>query len=192
MIGNGGLTMKKVSIIIILVNAVILSGCQWQESSKQDISTSGEYETKIAVNSEEKDLEKPTLSKGEKIAKILGSTIWQGTKVYDKNNNDLTKENENFIGLAKYDDKSSRYEFYDKITKKSRGDFGTFYITNDGKFRVLISESKGTQSNVEFTEVADKKYTYKRIGKDANGNDVEVFVEHIPYTEGNLDFSETK
>ena len=32
------------------------------------------------------------------MAEILSSTNWQGTKVYDKDNNDLTKENANFIG----------------------------------------------------------------------------------------------
>ena len=31
--------------------------------------------------------------------------------MYDKDKNDLTKENANFIGLAKYDAKSGRYEF---------------------------------------------------------------------------------
>ena len=45
------------------------------------------------------------------MANILSETNWQGTRVYDKDKNDLTKENANFIGLAKYDAKSGRYEF---------------------------------------------------------------------------------
>ncbi|HWI46672.1 MAG TPA: DUF4822 domain-containing protein [Rummeliibacillus sp.] len=184
--------MKKVLMVLVLANTVILSACQWSGFGKKDLTTSGENETKIPVNSEVKSYEGTSLSKGKKIARILGNTAWQGTKVYDKNHNDLTQENANFIALAKYDDETSRYEFYDKTSKKSRGDYGTFFITNDGKFRVLISESKGTHSVVELTEVTEGKYTYKRMGKDAKGNDVEVFVEHIPYTEGKLTFSEPK
>ena len=50
-------------------------------------------------------------TKGQLLASILGETNWQGTKVYDKDHNDVTKENQNFIGLAKYDAKTARYEF---------------------------------------------------------------------------------
>ncbi|MFC0215216.1 DUF4822 domain-containing protein [Paenibacillus chartarius] len=127
---------------------------------------------------------------GQQMAGMLSSTNWQGTKVYDKYHNDLTKENANFIGLAKYDRQSSRYEFFDKTTKQSRGDKGTFFITNDGKTRVLLSESMGYQAIVEITELNNDRFTYKRMGKDANGNDVEVFVEHIPYTETELAFTD--
>jgi Domain of unknown function (DUF4822) len=133
--------------------------------------------------------QKGKLTKGQEMARILSSTNWQGTKVYDKNNNDLTKENANFIGLAKYDDKTSRYEFFDKATKQSRGDYGTFFITNDGKIRVLISESKGYQAVVEITELTKNMFSYKRMGKDANGKDIEVFVDHIPYNETELSFT---
>ncbi|NRF91900.1 DUF4822 domain-containing protein [Paenibacillus frigoriresistens] len=129
------------------------------------------------------------LTVGQEMAKILGSTNWQGTKVYDKNKNDLTKENANFIGLAKYDNKTARYEFFDKETKLSRGDYGTFFITNDGKLRGLISESKGSQVIVEITKLTKDMFTYKRMGKDANGNDIEVFVDHIPYTITELAFT---
>ncbi|MEH7084482.1 DUF4822 domain-containing protein [Neobacillus drentensis] len=130
------------------------------------------------------------LTKGQKLASILSNTNWQGTKVYDKDNNDLTKYNANFIGLAKYDDETSRYEFFDKTTKESRGDKGTFFITNDGKNRVLISESMGYQAVVKITELKKDMFTYKRMGKDANGNDVEVFVDHIPYKETELSFTD--
>lgn len=129
------------------------------------------------------------LTAGQEMAKILGSTNWQGTKVYDKNKNDLTKENANFIGLAKYDDKTARYEFFDKETKQSRGDYGTYFITNDGKLRGLISESKGYQVIVEIIKLTKDIFTYKRMGKDVNGNDIEVFVDHIPYTKTELAFT---
>ncbi|WP_064743463.1 DUF4822 domain-containing protein [Paenibacillus alginolyticus] len=129
------------------------------------------------------------LTVGQEMTKILGSTNWQGTKVYDKNKNDLTKENANFIGLAKYDNKTARYEFFDKETKLSRGDYGTFFITNDGKLRGLISESKGSRVIVEITKLTKDMFTYKRMGKDANGNDIEVFVDHIPYTITELAFT---
>lgn len=129
-------------------------------------------------------------TKGQEFAKILSNTNWQGTKVYDKDKNDLTKENVNFIGLAKYDDETARYEFFDKTTKNSRGDKGTFFITNDGKFRVLISESMGYQAVVEITELNKDMFTYKRMGRDAQGNEVEVFVDHIPYKETELTFTD--
>lgn len=128
-------------------------------------------------------------TKGQEMASILSNTNWQGTKVYDKDKNDLTKENANFIGLAKYDDETSRYEFFDKTTKASRGDKGTFFISNDGKIRVLISESFGYQAVVEITELNQDMFTYKRMGRDANGNEVEVFVDHIPYKETDLSFT---
>lgn len=183
--------MKRVLLVLIMANAAILSACQWQEVGKQDPTTSNETGAKIPVNAEVKSKKELSLSTGDKLARILGSKTWQGTKVYDKNHNDLTQQNTNFIALAKYDAKTSRYELFDKTSKESR-DIGTFLISNSGKFRILKSKSKGTQSVVELTEVTNEKYIYKRMGKDANGNDVEVFVEHIPYTEGSLAFSESK
>lgn len=143
----------------------------------------------LVSNADGQAEQKGKLTVGQEIASILSSTNWQGTKVYDKKNNDLTKENANFIGLAKYDNETSRYEFFDKTTKQSRGDYGTFFITNDGKIRVLISESMGYQAVVEITELTKNKFTYKRMGKDANGIDVEVFVDHIPYKETELSFT---
>lgn len=130
------------------------------------------------------------LTKGQKMANILSETNWQGTRVYDKDKNDLTKENANFIGLAKYDAKSGRYEFFDAKTGASRGDKGTFFITNDGKKRILISESMKYQAVVDMTKLNKNVFPYKRIGKDANGKDVEVFVEHVPYKEKELSFTD--
>ena len=48
---------------------------------------------------------------------------------------------------------------------------------------MLISETQNYQAVVELTQLDKEKFTYKRMGKDAKGNDVEVFVEHIPYHE---------
>ncbi|GAB6609561.1 DUF4822 domain-containing protein [Bacillus cereus] len=130
------------------------------------------------------------LTKGQKMANILSDTNWQGTRVLDKDKNDLTKENANFIGLAKYDAKSGRYEFFDAKTGAGRGDKGTFFITNDGKKRILISESMKYQAVVDMTKLNKNIFTYKRMGKDANGKDVEVFVEHVPYKEKELSFTD--
>lgn len=57
-------------------------------------------------------------TKGQQLASILGETNWQGTKVYDKDHNDVTKENQNFIGLAKYDAKTARYEFLMQVQER--------------------------------------------------------------------------
>lgn len=111
------------------------------------------------------------LTKGQEMANILSSTNWQGTKVYDKDNNDLTAKNANFIGLAKYNVETGHYESFDATTGESCDDKGTIFITNDGQSRILISESKNYQAVVEITELN---------GKDKEGNDVEVFVEHVP------------
>ncbi|MGZ9817936.1 DUF4822 domain-containing protein [Peribacillus simplex] len=171
----------KISSSILLGLTLVITGCN--TNAQENHSAQKHEQTSKESKQENK------LTTGQELTKILSSTNWQGTKVYDKNNNDLTKENANFIGLAKYDDEASRYEFFDKNTKKSRGDKGTFFITN-GKMRVLISESMGYQAVVEITELNKDMFTYKRMGKDANGNDVEVFVDHIPYTETELSFTD--
>jgi hypothetical protein len=174
---------KKVKILSSLLGlTLVITGCSTNTQAKQ--SEQKQEQTVKETNKENK------LTAGQELASILSNTNWQGTKVYDKDNNDLTKENANLIGLAKYDDETSRYEFFDKTTKESRGDKGTFFITNDGKIRVLISESMGYQAVVEITELNKDMFTYKRMGKDANGNDVEVFVDHIPYKDTELSFTD--
>lgn len=172
--------MKKLLIISLAIMA-LLAACQ----SKQDVKKKEEVKTE--QSGDQRQIE---MTKGQANVNILSSTNWQGTKVYDKNKKDLTAENSNFIGLAKYDANSARYEFFDPQTGKSRDDKGVFFITNDGKQRVLISESKNYQAIVEITELTQNKFTYKRMGKDANGNDVEVFVEHVPYKDRKLTFTE--
>ncbi|MFF2754822.1 DUF4822 domain-containing protein [Psychrobacillus sp. NPDC058041] len=172
---------KNILASIILGLSLVITGCNSNAQNKQ----SAQKQEQIA----KEDKKENKLTTGQELTKILSSTNWQGTKVYDKDNNDLTKENANFIGLAKYDNETSRYELFDKKTKESRDDNGTFFITNDGKLRVLISESKDYQAIVEITKLNKNKFTYKRVGKDTNGNDIEVFVDHVPYKETNLSFT---
>lgn len=126
---------------------------------------------------------------GDKFENTLSQTSWQGTKVVDAQGKDLTKENMNFIGLAKYDDKTGFYEFFDKETGETRGDEGTYFVTNDGTKRVLISNTKEYQALVEITELNEKKFTYKRMGVDKEGKEIEVYVEHVPYTDKSLSFT---
>lgn len=148
--------------------------------------TSSEAETSAAAES---DVSVKSATKGQEYAKLLGKTNWQGTKVYDADGTDLTKENADFIGLAKYDAETGYYEFFDKDTGETRGDEGTYFVTNDGSKRILISATKKYQAVVDITELTDKKFTYERMGKDGDGKDVEVFVDHVPYTEKELKFT---
>ncbi len=180
--------MKKLLIVSVAAMA-LLAACQDKEPEKGNNANSEEIKTESAATT--KDQAKEQLTKGEEMANILSSTNWQGTKVYDKDNNDLTAENSNFIGLAKYDAEAGHYEFFDAATGESRDDKGTFFITNDGTQRILISESKNYQAIVKITELNDSIFTYKRMGKDAAGNEVEVFVEHIPYKENELAFTDS-
>lgn len=179
--------MKKLLIVSVAAVA-LLAACQDKEPAKGNATNSEEVKTESAAT---ENTVKDQLTKGQEMANILGSTNWQGTKVYDKDNNDLTVANANFIGLAKYDTETGHYEFFDATTGESRDDKGTFFITNDGKQRILISDSKNYQAVVEITELNDSMFTYKRMGKDTAGNDVEVFVEHIPYKEKELAFSDS-
>ncbi|QQZ10411.1 DUF4822 domain-containing protein [Heyndrickxia vini] len=185
--------MKRFKAILILcvASVLLLAACQSKQDDK-DVSKKNETKTEETNTANDTNTEKPSeekVTKGQEMAKILGSTDWQGTKVYDKDGNDLTKENANFIGLAKYDDKTGHYEFFDAKTGKSRDDKGTFFITNDGKKRILISEA-GYQAVVDMTELTNDIFTYKRMGKDAKGKDVEVFVDHVPYKENKLAFTD--
>lgn len=180
--------IKKAKILTPLLGlSIAIAGFS---ASTQANANEQKNVTKTVQNLNEEKQSENKLSKGQKMANILSSTNWQGTRVYDKNHNDLTKENANFIGLAKYDAKSGRYEFFDAKTGNSRGDKGTFFITNDGKKRILISESLNYQAVVDMVKLNKNVFTYKRMGKDANGNDVEVFVEHVPYKGKELSFTD--
>ncbi|MFC0272950.1 DUF4822 domain-containing protein [Metabacillus herbersteinensis] len=183
--------MKKLIMLLCIASmALILSACQSELTEKVKAAKVEKTEINEPKTAKLEKKSDDKVTTGQEMARILSRTNWQGTKVYDKNKNDLTKENANFIGLAKYDNETARYEFFDKTTKESRGDKGTFFITNDGKIRVLISESMGYQAIVEISELNKDMFTYKRMGKDANGNDIEVFVDHIPYNETELSFTD--
>jgi len=171
--------MKKLLILSIAVLA-LLGAC----GSKTDVKKTEEVRT--GNNADQRQVE---ITDGQANAEILSSSDWQATKVYDKNNKDLTAENSNLMGLAKYDVNSGRYEFFDPNTAGSIDDKGIFFITNDGKRRILISETKNYQEIVDITKLTNSMFTYKRMGKDANGSDVEVFVEHVPYKEKHLTFT---
>ncbi|MEB2300644.1 DUF4822 domain-containing protein [Lysinibacillus xylanilyticus] len=173
--------MKKL-LILSLAAMALLGACQ----NKTDVKKTEEVKTGNTA-----DQRQGEITEGQANANILSSTNWQATKVYDKNNKDVTAENSNLMGLAKYDADSGRYEFFDPNTAGSLDDKGTFFITHDGKHRILISQTKNYQVVEEITKVKNNMFTSKRMGKDANGNDVEVFVEHVPYKERKLTFTES-
>ncbi|MFT9821084.1 DUF4822 domain-containing protein [Lysinibacillus sp. NPDC056185] len=171
--------MKRLLILSIAAMA-LLGAC----GNKTDVKKTEEVRT--GNNANQRQVE---ITDGQAKAKILSSSDWQASKVYDKNNKDLTAENSNLMGLAKYDADSGRYEFFDPNTAGSIDDKGIFFFTNDGKHRILISETKNYQEIVDITKLTNKMFTYKRMGKDASGSDVEVFVDHVPYKERHLTFT---
>lgn len=173
--------MNKKIIVGVSSLVLLLAGCSVGTQEIVSASDSSQQTEQKQNNGK---------TKGDKLTKVLSKTNWQGTKVYDKDGNDLTAENTNFIGLAKYDGETGRYEFFDANTGKTRGDSGTFFITNDGTKRILISETLNYQAVVSVTELTNKKFTYTRKGKDQAGNEVDVFVEHIPYNKSKLTFTE--
>ena len=160
---------KKVfsALTLLTFSTLLIAGCAGGANSATDKSSAASSSTAVSSSAEAAKEQ----SKGQELTEILSSTDWQGTKVYDKNNNDLTAENANFIGLAKYDGE------------------GTFFVTDDGEKRILISDTQNYQAVVDLTEVTKDKFTYKRMGKDKDGKDVEVFVEHIPYSDEKLTFT---
>jgi ribosomal protein S6E (S10) len=184
---------KKSLSMIILSGGLVLAGCSAtgsvSEDEEQGTTTQEETSQVENVSNGEEQAPGEELSKGEELSNILTSTNWQGTEVYDEEGNDLTEENSNFIGLAKYDQETNRYEFFDKATGETRGDEGIFFITNDGENRILISQSMGYQAVVDITEISNEIFTYKRMGVDKDGNEVEVYVEHVPYNESELEFT---
>lgn len=93
--------MKKFLIISVAAMA-LLAACQDKEPAKGNTTNSEEVKTEGATSENTtNDQAQEQLTKGQEMANILSSTNWQGTKVYDKDQNDLTAENANFIGLAK-------------------------------------------------------------------------------------------
>ena len=173
---------KKTIIVGVSSLALLLAGCS--AATQESLDSKGSSQQTEQSNAKKNE------TKGDKLTKNLGKTDWQGTKVYDKDKNDLTAENANFIGLAKYDAETGRYEFFDAQTGETRGDRGTFFITNDGAKRILISDTMNYQAVVGITELTDEMFTYSRKGKDKEGNEVDVFVEHVPYLKSKLAFTE--
>ncbi len=119
---------------------------------------------------------------------VLGSQNWQGTTVTDQNGNDVTDLNTSFIGLAKYEAATNRYEFFDAATGLSRGDSGIYFLTQDQKKRVLISQTRNYNVVVDILTLNNELFTYRRMGKLADGSEGLVDVAHIPY-QGTLDFT---
>lgn len=87
----------------------------------------------------------------------------------------------NFLGLARYDDKTNKYEFFDATTGQSRGDFGYYAVVNGNKIRANVSKGMKYGAVLELTELNENKFTYKRKGKDKDGKETSITVEHIPY-----------
>lgn len=140
--------------------------------------------SKLAFTDPDKPLNTTTgeIAKDADGARILGSTLWHGTQVLDEQGNDVTAFNANFISLAKFDDKTNRYEFFDATTGESRGDYGYFAIVHDNKVRAHVSIGTSKYGiAVEITELNSHTFTYKRTGKDKDGKAITVFVEHEPY-----------
>ena len=158
---------KKVfsALTLLTFSTLLIAGCAGGANSATDKSSAASSSTAVSSSAEAAKEQ----SKGQELTEILSSTDWQGTKVYDKNNNDLTAENANFIGLAKYDGETGFYEFFDKETGETRGDEGTFFVTDDGEKRILISDTQNYQAVVDLTEVTKDKFTYKRMAKIKTG-----------------------
>jgi len=156
---------KKVfsALTLLTFSTLLIAGCAGGANSATDKSSAASSSTAVSSSAEAVKEQ----SKGQ----------------------DLTAENANFIGLAKYDGETGFYEFFDKETGETRGDEGTFFVTDDGEKRILISDTQNYQAVVDLTEVTKDKFTYKRMGKDKDGKDVEVFVEHIPYSDEKLTFT---
>ncbi|WP_439778204.1 DUF4822 domain-containing protein [Lysinibacillus xylanilyticus] len=142
----------KFATLAILSSVTILTACT--DTGKNEADNSVVQNEQAEANKVEQQL-----TKGQTMANILSSTNWQGTCVYDKDNNDLTKENAGFIGLAKYDFESGRYEFFDAKTGKTRGDEGTFFMTNDGQKRILISDTMKYQAVVDIIALDGDVFT---------------------------------
>ncbi|WP_249671369.1 DUF4822 domain-containing protein, partial [Bacillus thuringiensis] len=71
-------------------------------------------------------------------------------------------------------------------TGESRGDYGYFNVIHGNKIRAHVSIGDNKYGvALEIPEINDKKFTYKRTGKDKDGNDITVFVEQS-YHEGEL------
>ena len=86
-----------------------------------------------------------------------------------------------FISLAKFDNKTSKYEFFDLETVNTWR-FWLLQVIDNNKIRAHVSIGDNKYgAALELTELNDKRFTYTRMGKDNNGKEIKVFVEHEPY-----------
>ncbi|MBA3925768.1 DUF4822 domain-containing protein [Listeria rustica] len=171
---------KKLATILAVtaLSTTVLAACGDNNDTAKDNDKAKTTET-----SNKKD----TAAKNKDTQDVLSSTNWQGTKVTDDKGNDVTQYNQDFIGLAKYDNVTARYEFFDK-EGKARGDEGYYFVTQDGAKRVLSSTTKNYNVVVDLVTLQNDKFVYERTGKDADGKDIQVSVEHVPYS-GDLKFT---
>lgn len=167
---------------LTLATSLSLMACSSPEKpAEKGVETKVEASaTSPAANVQQAD--KATETEGDKVTKILASHLWQGSSVIGEDGSDLTAYNKDFISIARFDADTNRYEFFDPETGKTREDAGVFFITPDGKRRVHISQTKNYQAALPLTEVTDEIFTYARMGKDAQGNEVPVQVKHLRYT----------
>ena len=113
---------------------------------------------------------------------LLKRPIVEDEPLLDEDGNDITKYNLNFISLTNSDDKSNKYEFFNAETGESLGNYGYFDIVHENKIRAHVSIGVNKYgAALELTELNANKFTYKRTGKDKDGKDITVFVEHKPY-----------
>ncbi|MCF0231153.1 MAG: DUF4822 domain-containing protein, partial [Enterococcus sp.] len=55
-------------------------------------------------------------------------------------------------------------------------------VIDNNKIRAHVSIGDNKYgAALELTELNDKRFTYTRMGKDNNGKEIKVFVEHEPY-----------
>lgn len=130
-----------------------------------------------------------SVNQGNNKSDKLSITNWQGTKVYDEQNKDLTSQFAGFISYAKYDANTNKYEFFDKKTKKGK-DSGIYFLTNNGKKRILLSETNKYNAVVDITSLNNDIFTYKRAVKNKNKEMINIYVDHVPFAE-NLEFTDS-
>lgn len=107
-----------------------------------------------------------------------------------KEGRDFSAYNQSYLGLAHYDDQTGSYQFFDKTTGQTRGNYGYLDVVRDNKVRASLSLGMNYGAQLELTEINDQRFTYTRQGKDAQGNDIPITVENERYTgEFPLDFT---
>ncbi|UUV98024.1 hypothetical protein G314FT_01150 [Vagococcus luciliae] len=70
--------------------------------------------------------------------------------------------------------------FLIKTTGETRGEKGVFFVTPDGKKRILMSQINYNVV-VDMVRLDSDMFTYRRNGTQKDGGTGPVFVEHAPY-----------